>query len=58
MIVPQLVSTDAGRQPFLINQRGYRLAEAMRRHAGHTKLVADSAPLLAEVVRVAQRARR
>jgi hypothetical protein len=47
--VAQVVSTDPGRRTFLVDQRGQRFAERMRRHVRHAEVLAYLAPPGAEV---------
>jgi len=56
--VPEVIRPDPGRHAILVDQRGNRLAEAVRGHTWYAELVAHLAPLLAEIVRISKRARR
>jgi hypothetical protein len=56
--VAELVGPDPSREPRVVDQRGHRLAERMRGHIRQPERLADLAPLLTEVVRIAQRTRR
>ncbi len=53
--VPEMVRTDACREPGVVDKSCHGLAEAVRRHLGHPEVVADGAPGRIEVFRVAQR---
>jgi hypothetical protein len=56
--VAELVGPYPRRQPGVVDQRGHRLTERVRRHIWQPQGLTDLAPLLAEIVGVAQRARR
>jgi hypothetical protein len=56
--VAQVIRADTRGQTVVVNQSGDSLAEAVGRNLRDAELLADIAPLLAEVVRVPQRSRR
>ena len=45
MAVPELISTNAGRQPLVVNQIGNGFAEAMGSHVRQAEVFAGGAPL-------------
>jgi hypothetical protein len=55
--VSEVIGTDPGRHSPIVDQRSHRLTEAVRGHPGSAQLIADPAPLAAEVVWVAPGAR-
>ena len=52
--VAEVIGADASGQPFVVDQRRERFAEAVCGHACRSELVPDLPPLLVEIVRVAQ----
>lgn len=50
----ELIGPDPGREALVVDEGGDGLAEAVAAHLGHPEVVADLAPLLPEIDRVAQ----